>query len=345
MTQQIVHVRFELLPQQHPPDLLPELGRIAEAFTPQVQLLPPDSVVLNVAGALRFWDCDAPDLARLVQLRAAALYGVRGAAATAPNRMLASMACALTEPGRLVTVGHSPAEVSAFLRPRPVRELPGIGPSTAGLLGRHGLHTVGDIADLPLLTVQRLLGASTGRTIHERAHGRDIRTVDPGPVARSTGAEHAFVHDELDPGQHRRALLSLATQLGSRLRASDQAAGGLTVTVLFADRSTLTRSRTLAEPSGHTVMLGRAAYALYNTFALQRARVRTITLRATALQPAASTSRQLALDSRDDHQVLIEAVVDRARARFGDHVLYPAALAPIPGEPTGSRLETKRPGG
>ncbi|WP_326621737.1 hypothetical protein OHA57_39200 (plasmid) [Streptomyces anulatus] len=122
--------------------------------------------------------------------RAEQLLGVRAAAAAGPSRMVAAMACALTPPGRLLAV--EPAGVSAFLRPRPVRELPGVGPTTARLLIQHGVHTVGDLACLPLATVQRLLGARTGRTLHDRAHGHDHRPVVTEPVARSTSAEHRF---------------------------------------------------------------------------------------------------------------------------------------------------------
>jgi DNA polymerase-4 len=210
---------------------------------------------------------------------------------------------------------------------RPVGELTGVGPATADLLHRHGLRTVGALADVPLLTVLRLLGARTGRTLHERAHGSDVRAVDPVPVAQSTSVEHRFVRDELDPVQHRRAL---AGQLGARLRSTGQAAGGLAIAVSYADQSTTTRSSALGEASLHTAVLGKAAYGLLAAHGLQRARVRAFSLRATALRPAALVSRQLSLDAQDDNQLLIESVADRARVRFGHEVLFPAVLAPTP---------------
>ncbi|WP_330450521.1 DNA polymerase thumb domain-containing protein [Streptomyces anulatus] len=233
------------------------------------------------------------------------------------------MACALTPPGRLLTV--EPAGVSAFLRPRPVRELPGVGPTTARLLIQHGVHTVGDLAGLPLATVQRLLGTRTGRTLHDRAHGHDHRPVVTKPVARSTSAEHRFSRDELDPAQHRRALLDLAGQLGTRLRTGAQVAAGLTITIRYADGATTTR--TLPEATHHTRLLARSAYELYETLGLQRARVRNITLRGENLSPAEHAARQLTFDHTIDKKLLIEAVQDRARRRYGTDVIKPAALA------------------
>ncbi|OEV25324.1 DNA polymerase, partial [Streptomyces nanshensis] len=44
-------------------------------ITPVVQALPPDAALADVRGALRYFGRDAVDLARLVRLRALALYG------------------------------------------------------------------------------------------------------------------------------------------------------------------------------------------------------------------------------------------------------------------------------
>lgn len=73
--------------------------------------------------------------------------------------MLAAMACALTPPGRRTVIDDSSAAIAAFLRPRPVRELPGIGAKVSATLAEYGLHMVGGVGDVPQLTRQRLLCA------------------------------------------------------------------------------------------------------------------------------------------------------------------------------------------
>ncbi|MFJ9870215.1 DNA polymerase thumb domain-containing protein [Streptomyces sp. NPDC101165] len=98
------------------------------------------------------------------------------------------------------------------LRARPVRELPGVGGKAAAVLAECRLHTV---ADVPRLTLQRLLGARAGITLHERAHGHDTIIVDPGRTSASISTAHHLDRDELDPAQHRRALLALADHLGT----------------------------------------------------------------------------------------------------------------------------------
>ncbi|GGN40927.1 DNA polymerase Y family protein [Streptomyces fuscichromogenes] len=332
MGRHILHLRVDL--PAEPDASLPErLRRLLETITPRVQMIEADSAVLDLTGALPYWRRDARGLTEVVQLRVLAHLGLRSSAGCAGNRMLAAMACAITPPGQLTVVEDSPEAISVFLRPRPVRELPGVGARTAATLAAYGLHTVGDVADVPQLTLQRLLGARAGRALHEHAQGSDTQVVDPTPTPASISSEHRFDRDELDPATHRRALLALADDLGARLRTSNQIASGLTCTIHYADRSSTRRNRVLSEATQHTVLLARAAYAIYNSLGLQRARVRSIALRADALRPVDLATRQLTLDAVDDKPLAIEAVADRARARFGHQVLYPAALA------TNSRTE------
>ncbi|WP_331744724.1 hypothetical protein OG762_50680 (plasmid) [Streptomyces sp. NBC_01136] len=321
----LLHLRFDVPAEEAE---LPEgLRRLLEDVTPRVQMIVPDSAALDITGAIPYWKRDARGLTELVQLRALAHFGLRSAAGCAPNRMLAAMACALTLPGQRTVVHDSPEAISVFLRPRLVHELPGVGVRTAAALGEYGLHTVGDVADVPQFTLQRLLGARAGRALHEHAQGRDTQVVDPTPTPANIGVEHRFDRDELDPAAHRRALLALADDLGARLRNSGQITSGLTCTIHYANQSSTRRSRVLSEATQHTVLLARAAYAVYESLGLQRARVRSIALRADALRPVGLATRQLTLDASDDRPLAIEAVADRARARYGHQVLYPAALA------------------
>lgn len=179
----------------------------------------------------------------------------------------------------------------------------------------------------PLSTLQRLVGAKTGRELREKANGFDRGRVVPNAVSRSLAAERPFRRDELDPDRHRRALLSAAEELGARLRALEKVCGTLTLTVRYADRTATTRTRTLKEPTAHSAALTRTAYDMYEALGLQRARVRSVTLRAEALGPAEQASYQLTFDPVDEKARRIEEVADRARAKFGPHAVMPGTLA------------------
>ncbi|MGW1468788.1 DNA polymerase Y family protein [Streptomyces sp. NPDC002308] len=333
----IAHLHLHAVPDE---ERYADIVELMSGITPHVQAVPPDAVQLDLTSALRYFGLTPYDLVQLVMLRLLALYGIECGAGLAGNRMLAAMAADASGPGQTTEVPGDRAD--SWLRPRPVTALPGIGRATATTLGRYGVHTIGQIADLPPLTLQRLLGAGPARLLAERAHGRDPRPVVPQEPAAHLSVDRVLDRDCLDPGLHHRAVLGLAERLGQRLRAGHQVAGRLTLTVRYADRTSSTRTRTSPEPTGHSPLLAATALGLLDSLGLQRARVRAYTLRADGLSPAGDAPRQLSLDPVDDRSRAAEAASDRARRRFGAGAVRPATLAPSPaGAP--ARRQSRRP--
>jgi nucleotidyltransferase/DNA polymerase involved in DNA repair len=319
----ILCVRFQLPPTGEA--ALPGLLGLLEEFTPVVEALPPDAALADLRGAERYFGRDAVELASVIRVRALALYGVDCVIGAGPGRMLARMAMKDARPG--LTCAVTEEEGADFLAGKPVAALPGVGTATARTLCEYGLDTLGLVAAAPLSTLQRLVGARVGRELREKASGVDRGRVVPNAVSRSLAAERPFTRDELDPDRHRRSLLSAADELGARLRALDKICGALTLTVRYADRSATTRTRTLKEPTAHSAALTRAAYEMYEALGLQRARVRSLALRAESLGPAEQASHQLTFDPADEKLRRIEEVADRLRAKFGPHAVMPGSLA------------------
>ncbi|MEU4077645.1 DNA polymerase Y family protein [Streptomyces venezuelae] len=316
-----------LLPRPAGTELYPQLLDLLENITPTVQALQPDAADIEIGTALRFFDRTPHELAQLIRLRTLALLGLNVTIGGGRSRLIAAMAADTTTPGTLTCIDPADTATRAFLRPRPVAALYGAGPATAATLARYGIATIGQLADTPLLTVQKILGTAAGRLLHERANG-----IDPRPVLRqqpeqssSTGID--FPHDELDPDRHRQAVLHLTEQLAFRMRGEEQVARRLTLTVRYADHTSTHRTRTLPEAANHTVQLARTAYDLYESLALQRARVRGLALRAEGLGPAGAAHHQLTFDPADRKARLLEAAADKARTRFGAAAVRPASLA------------------
>ncbi|NNN32134.1 hypothetical protein HLK59_17540 [Streptomyces sp. S3(2020)] len=319
----ILCVRFQLPPTGEA--ALPGLLGLLEEFTPVVEALPPDAALADLRGAERYFGRDAVELASVIRVRALALYGVDCVIGAGPGRMLARMAMTDARPG--LTRAVTEEESVDFLAEKPVGALPGVGTATARTLCEYGLDTLGRVAAAPLSTLQRLVGARVGRELREKAGGVDRGRVVPNAISRSLATERPFTRDELDADRHRRALLSAADELGARLRALDKVCGALALTVRYADRSSTTRTRTLKEPTAHSAALTRTAYGMYEALGLQRARVRSLSLRAESLGPAEQASHQLTFDPADEKLRRVEEVADRVRARFGPHAVMPGALA------------------
>src|SRR5262249_2530751 len=91
-----------------------------------------------------------------------------------PNRMLAKMAGKTRRPDGLTRIEADAAE--AFLLPRRIEDLPGIGHAHAQTLRSMNVLTVGALRALPARTLEALFGAN-GRLLHERCRGRDTAVV------------------------------------------------------------------------------------------------------------------------------------------------------------------------
>ncbi len=120
----------------------------------------------------------------------------------------------------------------------------------------------------------------------------------PHAPEKSIGAEETFASDIDDPELIRRELLRLSERTARSLRSSGCVARTVVVKLRLANFTTITRSRTLAEPTDVARTIHETACALYAAAGLDRARLRLVGVRATGLVPAAAAVTQLALGER-----------------------------------------------
>jgi DNA polymerase-4 len=110
------------------------------------------------------------------------------------------------------------------------------------------------------------------------------------------------------------------------MRTAEVAGRTVTITVRFADFTTVTRSRTLAEATDVTQEIYREAVRSYDALGLQRARIRLVGVRVEGLVPRTRVHRQLLLGQRDRGWSEAERAVDRVTRRFGSDAVRPASL-------------------
>lgn len=325
-------LRIHFHPAERSDELYGQLLAVVDGISSRVEPLPADwSAYVDLTGALTYWGRDTEGLVAVLRLRLLALHGVQCSAGAGPTRSIAAMAADATPPGAATVVRDDPYAIAAFLRTKPASALPGIGPKTAKTLAHYGITSVGDIADTQLPTLQRILGTTAARLAHDRAHGIDERPVVPGAAPRTMSAAQRFDRDELDTDQHHRMVLGLVQDLGGRLRTNGEITQALTLTVTYADRTQTTRTRSLVEPTAHTPALAATARDILTGLGLQRARVRSLALRAERLRPAEDAVHQLTFDARDDKLHRLEVALDKAATRYGPGITGAASTFPRAG--------------
>ena len=123
-----------------------------------------------------------------------------------------------------------------------------------------------------------------------------------------------------------RELLRLTDRVTTRMRVAGVAGRTVTITVRFADFTTITRSRTLAEATDVTQEIFREAVRSYDALGLQRARIRLVGVRLEGLVPRERVQRQLVLGQREHGWSEADRAADRVTRRFGTDAVRPASL-------------------
>ena len=296
---------------------------IFRSITPLVEPLSLDEAFLDVSGARRRLGSPR-QIGELIRARVIDEQGITCSVGVAPTKFVAKLASARAKPDGLVVVPQ--AEVIAYLHPLPVGALWGVGDKTEEALTRLGLKTIGDIARTPESTLQRALGPAAGAHLFALAWGRDARDVQPHEPDKSIGAEETFARDVDDPAVVLRELLRLSERTAARLRSVGAVGRTVSIKVRFADFTTITRAKTLREPTDVARVVYDTARTLYEALGLQRARIRLVGVRVEGLTDTADTPRQLAMSGGGEEWRAAEQAADRAAARFGAGAVRPAAL-------------------
>ncbi len=296
---------------------------IFRSVTPLVEPLALDEAFLDVSGARRLLGRPA-EIARLIRERVAEQQGITCSVGVAATKFVAKLASTRCKPDGLLVVPVDGAV--RFLHALPVAALWGVGERTEEHLRRLGLRTVADIAQIPLSTLQRELGTALGAHLHDLSWGRDPRPVVATTPDKSIGAEETFDHDIDDAEVIRRELLRLSERVGARLRAGGHAGRTVSVKLRMANFTTITRARTLREPTDLGHVIYATACALYAAAGLDRVRLRLVGVRVENLAPASEAAHQLAMDEPEVGWREAERAMDRVARRFGRGAIGPAAL-------------------
>lgn len=313
---------------------------ILERFTDLVEPLSVDEAFLDVTGSARLHG-DGAGIAGKIRDAVAAEEQLSASIGVAPNKFVAKIASDLEKPRGLVVVPPAPAAVAAFLAPLPLERLWGVGPKAALRLHQLEARTIGDVAALPLAHLRGAFGAATADHLHELAHGRDERAVEPERAAKSLGREHTFDVDVADRDEVGRMLLMLVEQLGARLRRHGLAGRTLTVKLRTADFETVSRAATLPTAIDTTEAILPVARELLARCDSTRQPIRLVGV---ALSHFGAPQPALFERPQERQGRAVARAVDALRERYGDSAITRGALldAKPPGEDVGPKRNAPR---
>ncbi len=185
-----------------------------------------------------------------------------------PNKLVAKVASDAEKPAGFVALTREQA--CERFADAPPGLVPGIGPKTAARLAALGLTTLGALAAAPERVLIERFGPNLGVELGRRARFEHDGIVGAARKVVSESRERTFDHDVQDPAMMREALGTMADELCASLAARARAGRTIGIKVRLDDFTTVTRARTVEQPTNDVEQVTSVALGLLHEYAPER---------------------------------------------------------------------------
>jgi len=316
-----------------------KVRRILERFSPVVQMVSIDEAYLDLTGTERLhgvaWEAAAKIQQAITEGTLLRPPGSGGQAerdrdsggqarpdaesflpcsiGVGQSYLVAKVASETAKPRGLLWVPAGAEQ--AFLAPLPVRRIPGIGPVTEKVLYAMGARTVGELAALPEDQLREAFG-TWGKGLTLKARGQDTDLWFADDEQKSISHERTYPEDVAGRGELEATLAYLAELVGKRLREAGARSRTITLKLRTAEFRTLTRAKSLQEPTDLDGEIYDTAAGLFRRAWDGKKKVRLVGIAAGALTEGPEQLSLLDSGRRERKEKLARAA-DEVKERFG----------------------------
>ena len=296
-------------------------------YTPYVEGVSIDEAFLDITGSLHLYSGaagvralpPAQVLGEALRKEIRETCGVTCSVGIAPNRLLAKIGSEQHKPDGLTMMPFEPDAIAAFLKPKPIGILWGIGRHTEDLLRPYNITVCGDLQRLPLAQLATILGSdSAAETLQDYAFGRSDDTVYWQPEEeKSVSREHTFDVDESDRRKVRAKLIELVGEVGRRFRTEKRWARTARIKIRDFGFNTITRQTSFDSPARDDITFREKALELFDRETIGS--VRLIGFGVTNIQPTPDANGPSLFpspeDERREKRERLSAALDNLRDR------------------------------
>ena len=288
-------------------------------WSPIVEQVSIDEAYLDLAGTEQLHGNSTQVAGRLKQ-SIKETTGLSISVGGGPNKLIAKIASGASKPDGLLIIPDR--ELGMWLAPRPVREIPGIGPVAQSTLRELGITTCGQLAHCPDDHLLRRFGPH-GPALKLLARGEDDSAVDPGGKRKSLGREMTLEHNVSDLHVLETLLFDLAESVSYSLRQERLLARTVSLKLKDTEFQSIARQVKLAQPSNLSRPIFEASRGLLNKEA-QGEPYRLIGISTSEL----GDSEQLSIFDRlrSERERNLTGAADRLRNKYGEEIVARARL-------------------
>jgi DNA polymerase-4 len=228
-------------------------------------------------------------LARLIQKSIFEATGLTCSVGVAPNKLLAKMASEFNKPNGIAIVFDN--DLESLIWPLACRKINGIGPKADEKLKRHGIETIGQLAQCDPAWLAQAFGPKTGAWLLDAAHGRDNRPVvqdsEPVSMSRETTFERDL-HAVRDKAELGAIFTRLCEQVAADLQRKGYTGKTIGIKLRYDDFKSVTRDLTIDHYTADAKEIRHAAGLCLKRVDLTR-RLRLLGVRVGALRKHGDT--------------------------------------------------------
>lgn len=281
-------------------------------FSPFLEAVGIDEAYLDVTG-FESLHGTIREMALKIKKRVKDELGLVASIGIASCKIVAKVASDHSKPDGLVEIPFG--KEADFLAPLPIGKLPGIGKKTEQVLKGRGINTLGELVKMPLPALKNRFGVY-GEELQRLAQGIDDRSVLPPSEVKSISRETTFSSNTDNCEFLMATLRYLTERVGAELREHGREARCVSIKVRYEDFTTITRQRTLNQPTDTDEVIFRTARELLQV--ALNADKRAVRLIGTGVSHFNEPAAQLSLlEVTDRRQEKLNRTIDRIRDKYG----------------------------
>lgn len=296
---------------------------ILKEYTPDVEQYSIDEAFMDMTGTERLFG-EPLAVAEKIKDRIKRELGFTVNIGISDNKMLAKMASDFQKPDRIHTLFKN--EIKTKMWPLPVSDLFYVGRSTAGILEKLGIHTIGELATTDISILNSNL-KKHGEVIWRLANGLDTSLVENEPEAnKGYGNSTTISFDVTDAGTAKMVLLALSDKVAGRMREDDVCAESVAVTIKDFNLQKMSHQKIITVATNITAEIHQAACELFDEL-WDGTPIRLLGVQAGKLTRG-KASRQMSLFDDTDYEKLeaVDKAVDKIRNKYGTGAVKRASL-------------------
>lgn len=298
-----------------------ELMDFLKTLTPDLEQVSIDECFLDFTGIAHRYS-SPEEGAAFIRASVKERFGFTVNVGISSSRVLAKMASDFEKPDKTHTLW--PSQIPEKLWPLPIERLFMAGHSSASVLRKLEIRTIGDLAnsDPDLITLHL---KSHGRLLWEYANGLDETPVTSCPAKlKGVGNSVTLSSDVTDREEAGKILRSLAEKVAGRLRADQKFASAVCVEIKYSSFEKVSHQMQLNSSTQTSDVICRTAFSLFDSL-WNGEPIRLLGIRTGKLSDP-DTPVQLSLFDLQKPQTRkqknLDEALDQIRKRYGKDAIH-----------------------